>query len=65
MEANARRRSEQVVTEERAKRKALEDHLRRQAQSARPLLEELTGLFQRAGPVSDSWKTFEERGNGF
>jgi chromosome segregation ATPase len=50
MEANARRRSEQVVTEERARRKALEDHLKRQAQSARPLLEELAGLFQRAGP---------------
>ena len=65
MEANARRRSEQVVTEERAKRKALEDHLKRQAQSARPLLEELTGLFQRAGPVPDFWKFPEERGNGF
>jgi hypothetical protein len=50
MEANARRRSEQVVTEERAKRRALEEHLKSQAQSARPLLEELAGLFQRAGP---------------
>ena len=50
MEANARRRSEQVVTEERAKRRALEEQLKSQAQSARPLLEELAGLFQRAGP---------------
>lgn len=50
MEANARRRSEQVVTEERAKRRTLEEHLKGQAQSARPLLEELAGLFQRAGP---------------
>ena len=50
MEANARRRSEQVVTEERAKRRSLEEQLKRQAQSARPLLEELAGLFQRAGP---------------
>jgi hypothetical protein len=50
MEANARRRSEQVVTEERAKRRTLEEHLKGQAQSARPLLEELSGLFQRAGP---------------
>jgi len=50
MEATARRRSEQMVTEERAKRRALEGHLTRQAQSARPLLEELAGLFHRAGP---------------
>ena len=50
MEANARRRSEQVVTEERAKRRALEEHLKSQAESARPLLEEFAGLFQRAGP---------------
>ena len=50
MEANARRRSEQVIAEERAKRRALEEHLKSQAQSARPLLEELAGLFQRAGP---------------
>ncbi|KAN0103581.1 hypothetical protein V8E52_011844, partial [Russula decolorans] len=48
MEANARRRSEQVVTEERAKRRALEEHSKSQAQSARPLLEELAGLFERA-----------------
>jgi chromosome segregation ATPase len=57
MEVNARRRSEQMVTEERAKRRALEDHLKRQAQSAKPLLEEFAGLFHRAGPVSDLWKT--------
>jgi hypothetical protein len=50
MEANARRRSEHVVNEERAKRRALEEHLKRQAQSARPLLEELAGLFHMAGP---------------
>jgi len=50
IEANARRRSEQMVSEERAKRRALEEHLKRQTQSARPLLEELAGLFQRAGP---------------
>jgi hypothetical protein len=49
MEANARRKCEQMVTEERAKRRELEEHLKRQAQSARPLLEGLTGLFQRAG----------------
>ncbi len=50
MEANGRRRCEQVITEERAKRRALEEHLKRQAQSARPLLGELAGLFQSAGP---------------
>jgi len=50
MEANARRRSEQVVAEERAKRRALEEHLKSQAHSVRPLLEELSGLFQMAGP---------------
>lgn len=49
-EANSRRRSEQMVTEERAKRRALEQHLKRQSQSARPLLEELAGLLQRADP---------------
>lgn len=50
MESNARRRSEQVVSEERAKRKALEEHLNRQAQNARPLLDDLAGLFQMASP---------------
>lgn len=50
MEANARRRSEQAIAEERAKRRSLEEHLRSQAQSAWPLLEELAGLLQRAGP---------------
>jgi len=48
MEANARRRSEQVIADERSMRRALEEHLKRQAQSARPLLEGLAGLFQRA-----------------
>ncbi|KAI0253987.1 hypothetical protein BJV78DRAFT_100311 [Lactifluus subvellereus] len=49
MEANTRRRCEEVVAEERAKRRALEERFRRQAQSARPLLEGLHGLFQRVG----------------
>lgn len=49
MEANARRKCEQMITEERTKRRELEEHIQRQAQSARPLLEGLAGLFQRAG----------------
>ena len=47
MEVNARRRCEQAIAEERAKRRALEEHFKKQAQSARPLLEGLAGLFQR------------------
>jgi hypothetical protein len=54
IEVNARRRSEEMIAEERGKRRALEEHLKRQAQSARPLLEGLSGLFQRA----DSQVTF-------
>ena len=49
MEANARRKCEQMITEERTKRRELEEHIQRQAKSARPLLEGLAGLFQRAG----------------
>jgi hypothetical protein len=45
MEVNARRRCEQTIFEERGKRRALEEHLKRQAHSARPLLEGLAGLF--------------------
>jgi len=48
MEVHTRRRCEQVIAEERAKRKALEDHLKEQAQCARPLLEGLASLFQGA-----------------
>jgi hypothetical protein len=48
MEVNTRRRCEQAIAEERAKRRALEEHLKKQAQSARPLLEGLADLFQRA-----------------
>lgn len=47
MEVNTRRRCEQAIAEERAKRRALEEHLKKQAQSARPLLEGLAGLFPR------------------
>lgn len=47
-EVHTRRRCEQLIAEERAKRKALEDHLKQQAQCARPLLEGLTSLFQGA-----------------
>jgi hypothetical protein len=46
MEANTRRRCEQAVAEERAKRRVLEEQFKRQAQNARPLLEGLHGLFQ-------------------
>jgi hypothetical protein len=46
MEVNTRRRCEQAIAEERAKRKALEEYLKKQAQSARPLLEGLAGLLQ-------------------
>jgi hypothetical protein len=49
METNARRRCEQAIAEERARRRVLEEHLKRQAQSARPLLDGLAGLFQRVG----------------
>lgn len=48
MEVHTRRRCEQVIAEERAKRKALEDHLKEQARCARPLLEGLASLFQGA-----------------
>lgn len=48
MEVHSRRRCEQVIVEERAKRKVLEEYLKKQAQSARPLLEGLTSLFQGA-----------------
>jgi chromosome segregation ATPase len=47
MEVNTRRRCEQAIAEERAKRRALEEYLKKQAQSARPLLEGLAGLLQR------------------
>lgn len=46
-EANTRRRCEQAISEERAKRRAMEDSLKRQAQSARPLLDGLAALFLR------------------
>lgn len=49
VEANTRRRCEDVVAEERAKRRALEEHFKKQGQSARPLLEGLHNLFQRVG----------------
>lgn len=49
MEAITRRRCEQTIAEERAKRKSLEEHFKKQAQSARPLLEGLAALFERAG----------------
>jgi hypothetical protein len=49
MEANTRKRCEQAVAEEQAKRRVLEEHFKKQAQSARPLLEGLHGLFQKAG----------------
>ncbi|KAH9957900.1 hypothetical protein BC827DRAFT_1222196 [Russula dissimulans] len=51
VEAHTRRRCEQVIADERAKRRALEEHLKRQAQGARPLLEELAGLFQGPGTL--------------
>jgi len=51
MEVHTRRRCEQVIADERAKRRALEEHLKRQAQGARPLLEGLAGLFQESGTL--------------
>jgi len=51
IEAHTRRRCEQVIADERAKRRALEEHLKRQAQGARPLLEGLAGLFQESGSL--------------
>ncbi|KAI9509738.1 hypothetical protein F5148DRAFT_1282665 [Russula earlei] len=46
MEANTRRRCEQTIAEERAKCRVLEEHVKKQAQGTRPLLEGLAGLFQ-------------------
>jgi hypothetical protein len=49
MEVNTRRRCEQAVAEERAKRRMLEEQFKRQAQDARPLFEGLQELFQKVG----------------
>ena len=49
MEVNTRRRCEQTIADERAKRRALEERFRSQAQSARPLLEGLHTLLRDAG----------------
>jgi len=46
-EANTRRRCEQAISEERAKRRTMEECLKRQGQSARPLLDGLAALFFR------------------
>lgn len=47
VEVKSRRRSEQAISEERAKRRTMEVSLERQAQSAKPLLDELAALFFR------------------
>ncbi|KAI0266866.1 hypothetical protein BC834DRAFT_117468 [Gloeopeniophorella convolvens] len=48
LEVSARRRCEDAIAEERAKRWALEDQLKAQSQSAKPLLEGLANLFQKS-----------------
>ncbi|KAI0305775.1 hypothetical protein B0F90DRAFT_1701065 [Multifurca ochricompacta] len=47
MEANMRRRCENTIIEERAKCRTLEEYLQKQAQDAKPLLQELAGLFHK------------------
>jgi hypothetical protein len=46
-EVKSRRRSEQAISEERAKRRSMEVSLEKQAQSAKPLLDGLATLFFR------------------